>query len=165
MSRLTDYKELFHDGALLEMSGQKESARALYQAVVKKCATSETLELDALEVFYGANVYDAVDSYDRAIECATIALCCKALLEIVVHKFSARDRLVSTADANTADISSFLQWLREERKPYSADFKKLKQMADLLNRSEKVLLPSSCKDLRRSLLELMQGFVSGRYYL
>ena len=165
MSKLSDYKELFCDGARLELSGQRENARLIYCAVVKKCAYSDTLGLDTLEEIYGDNAYSTVDTYERAIECATVALCCKALVEIVARKFHSRDRLVNTAEKNTADITSFFKWLSEHTSPCSKDYKVLKQTVDVLLLSDKVLLPSSCKDSQRTLLELIEGFVTRRLYL
>lgn len=163
MSKLSDYQELLCDGARLELCGEKESAKTIYRAVVKKCATLDSANIDALSELYGDSAYDSLDTYKRAIESATIALCCSSLMELVLFKFSNSD-CIAREDAEAADLTVFFRWLYEDRTPNSTDYEVLKRTQDELQRCAKVLLPKNVKSAW-SLQELIRGYVMKRYRL
>lgn len=163
MSRLSEYKQLFYDGACLEAVGQTENACMIYRAIVEKCAYSDTMHMDCLIQIYGSSAYDIIDTYAKAIEASVIALCCKEFMEVVFHKFGEKDRLISDNSRKSANINSFFYWLSKSRKPCSSDYKVLKEALNSLRDNDYVLVSMKLKNVANSLQELLSGMVLGKY--
>ena len=111
MSELSDYQNLFLDGAYLELNGQAKLARHLYNKIVSSCATMDNCAIDALKSIYGNNVYNNINTYQRAIECTILAICCKKLLTIICNKFCYKNSMVIDREVyDYANIQDFFQY-------------------------------------------------------
>lgn len=146
----------------LNYAGAADAAQKMFAICVKSGAAT-TSHGDALELFYGAGVYDCDFDVETAARYIYVAACAKKTLEVLDDKGAADDGIApwATPSHRTTDaVAKFFDWLKKpNRKPNNDDDKLFKNFCDAVNDGSAEIsgLPEDEEPL-----DLVENIVGGR---
>ena len=146
----------------LKYAGAADAAQKMFAICVKNGAAT-ALHGDALELFYGAGVYDCDFDVETAARYIYVAACAKKTLEVLDDKGAADDGIApwATPSHRTTDaVAKFFDWLKKpNRKPNIDDDKLFKNFCDAVNGGSAEIsgLPEDEEPL-----DLVENIVGGR---
>lgn len=113
-----------------------DAAQKLFVICVKDAAKTKS-HGDALELFYGARVYECKFDVAKAALYIYVAACAKKTIEVLKSKAAADDGIApwATPSHRTTDaVAKFFDWLKKQnRKPNEDDDKLFKNFCDAVN--------------------------------
>ena len=157
-----DVKKGLERADALRHAGAEDAAQKLFVICVKDAAKTES-HGDALELFYGAGVYDRDFDIETAARYIYVAACAKKTLEVLDDKGAADDGIApwATPSHRTTDaVAKFFDWLKKpNRKPNNDDDKLFKNFCDAVNDGSAEIsgLPEDEEPL-----DLVENIVGGR---
>ena len=146
----------------LKYAGAADAAQKMFAICVKSGAATAS-NVDALELFYGAGVYDCDFDVETAARYIYVAACAKKTLEVLDDKGAADDGIApwATPSHRTTDaVAKFFDWLKKpNRKPNIDDDKLFKNFCDAVNDGSAEIsnLPKDEEPL-----DLVENIVGGR---
>ena len=146
----------------LKYAGAADAAQKMFAICVKSGAATAS-NVDALELFYGAGVYDRDFDVETAARYIYVAACAKKTIKVLESKAAANDDIApwATPSYRTTDaVAKFFDWLKKpNRKPNIDDDKLFKNFCDAVNggRAEMSDLPEDEEPL-----DLVKNIVGGR---
>lgn len=146
----------------LKYAGAADAAQKLFVICVKNGAATDS-HGDALELFYGACVYESQFDVAKAALYIYVAACAKKTINVLESKAAADDGIAPWAKPShrtTDAVAKFFNWLKKpNRKPSSDDDKLFKNFCDAVNggRAEISNLPEDEEPL-----DLVENIVGGR---
>ena len=147
----------------LKYAGAADAAQKMFAICVKNGAAT-ALHGDALELFYGAGVYDCDFDVETAARYIYVAACAKKTLEVLDDKGAADDGIAPWAepsDKTTAAVADFFVWLTgSKRKPAKDDDKLFAKFLYAVNDGAKVKLGDRLESFEP--VELIEMAVDGR---
>ena len=157
-----DVKKGLERADALRHAGAGDAAQKLFVICVKDAAKTES-HGDALELFYGARVYDCDFDVETAARYIYVAACAKKTIEVLKSKAAADDVIApwATPSHRTTDaVAKFFDWLKKQnRKPNEDDDKLFKNFCDAVNGGS-----AEISDLSEDEepLDLVENIVRGR---
>ena len=146
----------------LKYAGAADAAQKMFALCVKNGAATAS-HGDALELFYGAGVYDCDFDVETAARYIYVAACAKKTIEVLESKAAAGDDIApwATPSHRTTDaVAKFFDWLKKpNRKPNIDDDKLFKNFCDAVNDGSAEIsgLPEDEEPL-----DLVENIVGGR---
>lgn len=120
----------------LKYARADDAAQKLFVICVKDAAKTEP-HGDALELFYGARVYECKFDVAKAALYIYVAACAKKTIKVLKSKAAADDGIApwATPSHRTTDaVAKFFDWLKKQnRKPNKDDDKLFKNFCDAVN--------------------------------
>lgn len=120
----------------LMYAGADDAAQKMFAICVKNGAATAS-HVDALELFYGAGVYDRDFDIETAALYIYVAACAKKTIKVLESKAAAGDDIApwATPSYRTTDaVAKFFDWLKKQnRKPNVNDDKLFKNFCDAVN--------------------------------
>ena len=146
----------------LKYAGAADAAQKMFAICVKSGAATAS-HVDALELFYGARVYECKFDVAKAALYIYVAACAKKTIEVLESKASADDDIAPWAKPShrtTDAVAKFFDWLKKpNRKPNIDDDKLFKNFCDAVNGGSAEIsgLPEDEEPL-----DLVENIVGGR---
>ena len=157
-----DVKKGLERADALRHAGAGDAAQKLFVICVKDAAKTNS-HGDALELFYGAGVYDRDFDVETAARYIYVAACAKKTIKVLESKAAAGDDIApwATPSHRTTDaVAKFFDWLKKpNRKPSKDDDKLFKNFCDAVNGGSAEIsgLPEDEEPL-----DLVENIVGGR---
>ena len=146
----------------LKYAGAADAAQKMFAICVKNGAATAS-QVDALELFYGAGVYECKFDVAKAALYIYVAACAKKTIKVLESKGAADDDIApwATPSHRTTDaVAKFFDWLKKpNRKPNEDDDKLFKNFCDAVNDGSAEIsnLPEDEEPL-----DLVENIVGGR---
>ena len=157
-----DIKNALKLADALRHAGAEDAAQKLFVICVKDAAKTNS-HGDALELFYGAGVYECKFDVAKAALYIYVAACANKTIKVLESKAAAGDDIApwATPSHRTTDaVAKFFDWLKKpNRKPNIDDDKLFKNFCDAVNGGSAEIsgLPEDEEPL-----DLVENIVGGR---